>query len=64
MIPASIVRLRSVAAWGPAESYCDGYWSCDDLTALIRIFSRNMQASTDLGGAWNSLLDLGTEGDA
>jgi cyclopropane-fatty-acyl-phospholipid synthase len=53
---------RAVAlggSMGAGESYCDGYWSCDDLVALIQIFARNMQASEDLGGTWNSLLDLG-----
>ena len=44
---------------GAGESYCEGLWSCDNLTALIQIFCRNMQASSDLGGALNSLLDLG-----
>ena len=53
---------RAVAlggSMGAGESYRDGYWSCDDLVALIQIFSRNMQASSDLGGFWNALLDLG-----
>lgn len=44
---------------GAGESYCDGDWSCDDLTALIRVFARNMQASNELGGTWNTLLDVG-----
>ena len=44
---------------GAGESYRDGYWSCDDLVALIQIFARNMQASSDLGGFWNTLLDIG-----
>lgn len=44
---------------GAAESYRDGHWSCDDLVALIQIFARNMQASAELGGSFNSLLDLG-----
>ena len=44
---------------GAGGSFCDGFWSCDDLTALIRIFARNMQAAPDLGGVWNSLLHLG-----
>ncbi len=43
---------------GAGESYRDGYWSCDDLVALIQIFARNMQASIDLGGGFNSLLDV------
>lgn len=53
---------RSIALGGSiaaGESYRDGYWSCDNLTGLIQIFCRNMRASSDLGGAWNSLLDLG-----
>jgi cyclopropane-fatty-acyl-phospholipid synthase len=53
---------RCVATGGSiaaAESYMDGHWSCDDLTGLIRIFARNMRASSELGGAWNSLVDLG-----
>eukprot|EP00913_Durusdinium_trenchii_P008880 g8346.t1 len=33
---------------GAAESYLDGDWSCDDLTALIRIFGRNLQLSDEL----------------
>ena len=43
---------------GAGESYRDGYWSCDSLVSLIQIFARNMQASSDLGGFWNALLDI------
>jgi cyclopropane-fatty-acyl-phospholipid synthase len=53
---------RAVAlggSMGAGEAFRDGYWSCDDLVALIQIFARNMRASEDLGGTWNSLLDLG-----
>ena len=53
---------RAVAfggSMGAGVSYRDGFWSCDDLVALIQIFARNMQASSDLGGSWNSLFDLG-----
>jgi cyclopropane-fatty-acyl-phospholipid synthase len=46
----------SIAA---GETYRDGLWSCDDLVGLIQIFCRNLPASDDLGGFWNSLLDLG-----
>jgi cyclopropane-fatty-acyl-phospholipid synthase len=38
---------RSVAfagALGAAESYAHGWWSCDDLTAILRIFVREMAA--------------------
>lgn len=47
------------ASIGAGESYRDGFWSCDDLVALIQIFSRNLQASEDLGGFWNAILNLG-----
>lgn len=53
---------RAVAmggSMGAGESYRDGYWSCDDLVSLIQIFARNMQASSDLGGTWNTLRHLG-----
>lgn len=48
---------------GAAEGYIHGLWDCDDLTALIRIFARNLSLSDQmdklsvrLGGA---LLKLG-----
>lgn len=31
-----------------AESYLDGDWSCDDLTALLRIFGQNLELSSQL----------------
>jgi cyclopropane-fatty-acyl-phospholipid synthase len=33
---------------GAAEAYLRGWWSCDDLTALFRIFARDMAASENL----------------
>ncbi|TWU55568.1 Cyclopropane-fatty-acyl-phospholipid synthase [Rubripirellula reticaptiva] len=56
------VFYREVALGGSiavGESYRDGHWTCDDLVALIRVFARNMQASSDLGGWGNTLLDIG-----
>lgn len=35
-------RLATAGSLGAAEAYIDGDWHCDDLTALIRIFIRNM----------------------
>ena len=52
---------RSVAlagSIGAGESYRDGFWSCDNLVALIRIFARNLQASSKLGGYVDTLLGL------
>lgn len=33
---------------GAAESWLDGGWSCDDLTALLRLFCRNLDASLQM----------------
>jgi cyclopropane-fatty-acyl-phospholipid synthase len=35
---------------GAAESFMRGHWSCDDLVALIRIFSRNAAVLTEVEG--------------
>ncbi len=35
---------------GVAESYMAGYWSCDDLVALFRLFTRNIALSDRIGG--------------
>ncbi len=57
--PSFYRALALRGSMGAGESYRDGYWTCDDLVALIQIFAQNMQASSDLGGAWNALFDLG-----
>ena len=33
---------------GSAEAYIRGYWDCDDLVSLVRIFCRNAAVSTNL----------------
>jgi cyclopropane-fatty-acyl-phospholipid synthase len=44
-------RLASLGgSLGAAESYLDGDWDCDDLTALLRIFARNLVPRTSLDG--------------
>lgn len=43
--PAFFTQAMSGGSLGAAESYLDGAWSCDDLTKLIRIFTRNMNLS-------------------
>ena len=35
---------------GAAEAYAEGWWSADDLTALIRLMTRNERAAADLDG--------------
>jgi cyclopropane-fatty-acyl-phospholipid synthase len=39
---------------GAGEAYMDGYWSCDELSQLLRIFLRNRDAleKVDSGLAW------------
>ena len=37
---------------GSAESYIDGEWACDDLTALIRIMIRNLDRFKNLEKRW------------
>lgn len=40
---------------GAAESYIQGRWSTDDLTALCRIFARNLDLSDGLESGWARL---------
>lgn len=37
---------------GAAEAYVRGWWTCDDLTKLIRIFVRNRHIAESLEGGW------------
>ena len=51
---------RSIAlggSMGAGESYIDGAWSCSDLTALVQLFCRNVEASNALGGLFNAIID-------
>ena len=43
---------------GAAEAYAEGWWSADDLTALIRLVARNERAAAGLDG-WLSRAALG-----
>lgn len=55
-------RFYGRALWGgslgAAESYLDGEWECDDLTALFRIVLRNRNFSRRMGSLWSKLLHL------
>lgn len=44
---------------GVAESYLDGEWDCDDLTALFRLFLRNRKAANQLGSGIARIAALG-----
>jgi cyclopropane-fatty-acyl-phospholipid synthase len=43
-------RLVYGGSLGAAEAYIRGYWTCDDLVSLVRIFCRNPAVSTGLEG--------------
>lgn len=43
---------------GAAEGYMKGYWSCDDLTALFRIFARNMSLVDRMDSGFARLIGL------
>ncbi len=51
-------RVMWGGSLGAAEAYLDGLWDCDDLTNLIRLFARNMETSSDVGGRFTWLKDL------
>jgi cyclopropane-fatty-acyl-phospholipid synthase len=43
---------------GAAEAYIEGFWVCDDLVALVRIFCRNADALRGIEGGTARLLNL------
>jgi cyclopropane-fatty-acyl-phospholipid synthase len=48
--PSAWLDIAFGGTLGAAEAYMSGGWSCDDLTALCRIFARNAEAMEDLEG--------------
>jgi cyclopropane-fatty-acyl-phospholipid synthase len=40
---------------GAAEAYLDGWWTTDDLTALVRLFLRNRGVADGMEGGWARL---------
>jgi len=46
---------------GAAEAYFRGAWECDDLTALFRIFTRNLPETDRLDGRWAWMANLGQQ---
>jgi cyclopropane-fatty-acyl-phospholipid synthase len=48
-------RVLFGGSLGVAEAYMDGLWSCDHLTALIRIFAPKLEASNALDRGWSWL---------
>ncbi len=53
--PAMYSDVAFGGSLGAAEGYIQGRWSCDDLTALCRIFARNLDATDNLERGWARL---------
>ncbi len=53
--PAMYVDIAFGGSLGAAEAYIQGRWSCDDLTALCRIFARNLDHADSLERGWARL---------
>lgn len=48
-------RIAAGGSLGAAEAYLDGDWSCDDLTALIRLLIRNIHIADGMDGGFSRL---------
>lgn len=53
--PEFYTRLVRDGGNGVAEAFVDGAWSCDDLTALLRVVVRNMSVNVGLDRGWARL---------
>jgi len=53
--PAMYADIAFGGSLGAAEAYIQSRWSCDDLTALCRIFARNADASDAMERGWARL---------
>lgn len=51
--PALYRRALFGGTVGAGESYMDGEWSCDDLTALVRIMARNRRLVDRIDAGWS-----------
>ena len=53
--PAMYSDVAFGGSLGAAEGYIQGRWSCDDLTALCRIFARNIETTDAMERGWARL---------
>lgn len=53
--PAMYSDVAFGGSLGAAEGYIQGRWSCDDLTALCRIFARNIDTTDEMERGWARL---------
>jgi cyclopropane-fatty-acyl-phospholipid synthase len=53
--PAFYQKLVLAGSVGGGEAYIYGYWRCDNLTALVRIFGRNLPLLDKMDSTWSRL---------
>ncbi|MDX1538658.1 cyclopropane-fatty-acyl-phospholipid synthase family protein [Arsukibacterium sp.] len=53
--PAFYQKLVLAGSVGGGEAYIEGYWRCDNLTALVRIFGRNLPLLDKMDSTWSRL---------
>ncbi len=53
--PKMFLDIAAKGLNGAGEAYIKGRWTCDDLTALVRIFTRNRDAANNMEGGLATL---------
>ncbi|WP_333606758.1 cyclopropane-fatty-acyl-phospholipid synthase family protein [Arsukibacterium sp.] len=53
--PAFYQKLVLAGSVGGGEAYIHGYWRCDDLTSLVRIFAKNLSLLDGMDASWTRL---------
>lgn len=53
--PAFYQKLVLAGSVGGGEAYIYGYWRCDNLTALVQIFARNLAVLDKIDSTWARL---------
>lgn len=53
--PAFYQKLILAGSVGGGEAYIHGYWRCDNLTALVQIFARNLAVLDKMDSTWARL---------
>jgi cyclopropane-fatty-acyl-phospholipid synthase len=56
--PRFFLYVVFVGSLGAAEAYIEGFWCCDDLVALVRIFCRNADALRGIEAGAGRILNL------
>lgn len=53
--PAFYQKLVLAGSVGGGEAYIHGFWRCDNLTALVQIFARNLEVLDKMDSTWARL---------